>query len=592
MKNNQTRLNTNPNWRNYPGYAYGLPQASMVTFEDFPSSLAAAEVSAAFLALIADVVEDVDAPTLTHDGSVAVAAALATATARLQNWVYIPTATEHIASPQNGTAGGTRVQLILPCWSPQAAATAYASCADLWNRLSAGETIEDVKDLRTQLNDTLSPFVAKSVNQYAQVKGIMSLGINLLRMPGQILCLGTGARARLMNSTLTDRTPGIGIDIARNKFHTASMLRMSGLPGTECKLVSNADEAVKAATDFGFPVVVKPVDLDRGAGVAADLRTEVSIREAFSKASALANTIMVEKHIPGFTHRLTIVDGKIISVRQRIPGGVTGDGKSTVAELVDAHQQSERSRRMKRTRGRIPVELDTEALELLKQQNFGVETVLPEGQFQRLRRRDNINAGGSNRDVPPDEVHPDNVEVAFAAARVLRLDIAGIDLISTDIGRSWREVGAGICEVNGRPQLAARRAPELFRSLLSQVVGPEPHVPAELILCADNPAVRAAVAEDVGTRAPNQTISTCEGLWRGGTALTAQFSNGYAAAWAAATRPDVEVMTCVMSVSELFRSGSPLRAWTSVSIRPTGLTDMEQKMIPMVSTFLGTAPKT
>lgn len=591
MTNRQPKLNTTPTWRTIPGYAYGLPQASVTAVEVFPSSEAAVEVAEAFSTLIGQVVEDDFEPPSTQDGPITVATTLARAAARLQNWVYIPTATQHVVDVLEKTEAGMKVRLILPCWLPDATHTAYANCVHLWNRLSNGEIFDDITTLRNHLNSEFSPYVAKSVNRFAQIKGVMDLGINLVRLPGSVLCLGTGERSRLVNSTLTDGTPFIGLQLARNKYHTASMLRMSGLPGAVNKIVSSSDDAVQVASEFGYPVVIKPVDLDRGDGVAADLQTEAAIRSAFDSAHALSQYVMIEKHISGFTHRLTVVEGEVISVRQRIPGGVTGDGKSTLKELVEKSQDTTWSRRWERTRGRAPVELDAEALDLLKEQNFDAKAILPEGKFQRLRRRDNINAGGRNMDLSLDSVDQNNLELAISAARLFRLDIAGIDLISTDIAKSWRETGATICEINGRPQLAARHAPELYHEMLSRIMGPEPHVPADLVLCGEDPTERMALIKALGTRALDHTITSREGLWRGSVCISDKFQNDYAAACATAIRSDVVAMKCLVSLRDLLRLGSPLQTWSRISLHPTGLSDAEKQLIPNVCFLLGANPE-
>jgi cyanophycin synthetase len=559
----------------------------MQTKEVFPVGKGVEKVAKAFNAVIAQVVGKEDAPPLGPRSPLLVVETIAHAVASLQNWVYIPVSDDFVAREEGNADQDVRVQLILPFWSLTATRIAYGYCAEIWNRLSAGEEFADIDALRLTLSDKLTPYVASSVNQFALVKGAVDLNLNLIRMPGEVLCLGTGTQSRLMNSTLTDRSANISIMLARDKALTAKVLRMSGLPGARNQQISSADEAVQTAEEFGFPVVIKPADLDRGDGVAAFLANEVAVREAYAKARALTEKVLVEEHVNGFTHRLTVVDGKVISVRQRVPGGVTGDGKSTVSQLVETHKQSEWSRRWMRSRGRVPVDLDAEALDVLEQENVGVETILPEGQFQRLRRRDNINAGGSNRDVPLEDVHADNLELAVSAARAIRLDIAGIDLITTDIKRSWREVGARICEINGKPQFAARHTPELYHELLSRVVGPQPHVPAHLVLCADDLSVRAALVKVVEARKRDQTISMREGLIRNGALLTAGFSDGYAAAWAAAVRSDVEEMTCMMSFGEVFQLGSPLREWTTVSIKQAGLSAEETRLIPDVSRALG-----
>lgn len=584
-------LNINPNWKVTRGYTHGMPQPSMFTVETFPSGSEAEETTRSFVSVIRQMVENnITAVEPQIDGALrsssATASAIAAATVCLQLSVCLPVASSFRVNPMTGRGQEGRVGLILPWWRIAATKTCYAFCTEVWNRLAEGEDITDISPLVTNLNERLLPYVSKSVNEFSLIKSVTELGINLIRMPSGFLCLGTGKRSRWMNSTTTDFTSGMSLKVASDKLVTARILRHAGLPGAENSIVNNADQAVAMANQLGGPVVIKPMDLERGEGISADLRCESEIRTAYKAARAVSKNILIEKMIPGFTHRLTVASGNVISVRQRVPGGVTGDGTSTIAELVSGVQKSERGRRWQLTRGRPQLAIDAEAFELMTRDGLAEDTILPDKHFLRLRRRDNINAGGENRDIEMTEVHPDNLELAVSASRALRLDIAGIDLITADITRSWRDVSAGICEVNGKPQFASYRTPEIFQEIIKGVVGPNPHVSAHLVLCSDTPSERAKVVATVKQHIPGQTVSTVEGLWQEGSLLTLQFPNGYDAAIAAATRADTEAMTCVMSMRELLSSGSPLRSWERISIRQAGLSDEERALVPAVLAIL------
>jgi cyanophycin synthetase len=52
-----------------------------------------------------------------------------------------------------------------------------------------------------------------------------------------------------------------------------------------------------------------------------------------------------------------------------------------------------------------------------------------------------------------DEVHPETAELASLAARIVGLDIAGIDLVCQDISKPLAEQGGAIVEVNAGPSL-------------------------------------------------------------------------------------------------------------------------------------------
>ena len=123
-------------------------------------------------------------------------------------------------------------------------------------------------------------------------------------------------------------------------------------------------------------------------------------------------------------------------------GRVVGDGISSVRRLVDELNADPR-RANRRTSEMKKLEFDEEAIEHLAEQGINGDTVPAKGQIVRLRGAANMARGGIAVPVM-DRTHPDNRRLSELAAEALRVDLAGIDLIISDITRSWREVGAGI----------------------------------------------------------------------------------------------------------------------------------------------------
>lgn len=560
----------------------------MRVIEDFPSDLSTHKVNKDFIKVVGQIIgnkELVYSPTDELPISVLTARTLSIASSELQNWVNIPVSNifEIRCTPEI-----SRVSLCLPVWDFEASKSSYALCAYLWNKLSKNDFDGDIKSLAALWNRELSIFKSKSINEYSQVKSIMKLGFNFVRRPNGVLCVGTGSRSRWLDSTTTDQTSGISIKNARDKYQTAMILRGAGLPGGVNKLVSSEDEAVLAARAFGGSVVIKPADQDRGDGVTANLTMDIKIKEAFKKARAFSTRVLVEKMIPGFTHRLTVVDGTVISVRQRIPGGITGDGISTISDLVLAKNATDWGIRWKRTRGTDHISLDGEALDILEEVNLSPNSILEKGCFQRLRRRDNINAGGTNNELVLDgkNVHPDNIDLAINATKEMRLDIAGIDLITIDISKSWREVNAAICEINARPQFVTGKDSDLFEKLIVNITGINPHVRCDLIICSDDRDTRASLVNFLSRKKNNLTISSKEGIYRKSRICTEPFGNGFHAALAAITSVETNAAVCIMSIKDLLGYGSPVRKWTRIIVHRSGLKDNEESLLPVLNDFL------
>jgi cyanophycin synthetase len=375
----------------------------------------------------------------------------------IQRQSGIPVSERYWISPEPESAADTRVfTTAIPVVRGKASLRALT-----WVKSAVNEAFskyasqqpdeEELQQTLDRINIELNNYSEPGINQHLIIMAANRLDIPVTRMSRRVILLGTGRYTRWFESTITDKTSPIGANIARNKEFTASLLRLMGLPGARQIRVSSAEEATEAAVRLGYPVVVKPADQDRGIGVNADLRNEASVIGAYQEARAASDHILVEKFCNGFTHRLTVVEDEVVRVTRRIAGGVVGDGKHSVAELVTLWNQDEENQRRSRRLGKVLLSLDAEARDLLAQQEVD-ESFIPEAeQYIRLRRRDNINTGGTNEHLQPDAIHPDNLRLAIDAARILGLDCAGVDLIIDDIQKSWQETEALICELNAKP---------------------------------------------------------------------------------------------------------------------------------------------
>lgn len=288
-------------------------------------------------------------------------------------------------------------------------------------------------------------FARKNPKRLAQ--NLIARRIPLVPRGNEIMQIGWGHHARLLHSSVSEQTAQIGITIAGNKKLCADILRLHGLPAGNAVPCKTEAAALAAAQRMGFPVVVKPADQERGVGVFALIDDEARLRAAFAKAQEISNNILIEKHFFGKDYRIQIYNGQAYSITYREPGSVTGNGIDTIGQLLDQLNQARATDPMLR-----PIALDDDARYMLKRQGLSLGSVPAEGQHVALRSIANVDRGGISTQVL-DLAHPDNIALAARAAEVVNLDIAGIDLLIEDISRSWKDVGALICEVNARPMV-------------------------------------------------------------------------------------------------------------------------------------------
>ena len=407
------------------------------------------------------------------------------------------------------------------------------------------------------------------INRFFILRAADELQIPFHSAVGGLIVLGTGAKSRWLQSLSSDRTPSIGVVLAKDKQLTAQMLRQAGLPGAVNSIARTASHAIEIANSLGYPVVVKPADSDRGQGVAADLRSSEDVAIAFEEALKISPKVLVEKWFAGYTHRLTVQDGIVIRVVKRVAGGVVGDGTNNVSRLIEEYQKTPQQQRMTRQLGRPPLALDREAIALLAQEGYSPDYIPKLGEYVKLRRRDNVNAGATNVEMyPTDEllVHPDNIRLAVAAASILRLDFAGIDLIISDISQSWLEVGALICEINSTPQMGGWKDDQLYQRVLIRLFEGVACIPAELKIVGAHAQRRDAICESILRSRPHVCVSAANGIWINGHLAATHFQDSFDAALGLLQRREAQRAVCLMSVQDVYSHGLPMPHWDSVHI--------------------------
>ncbi len=275
-----------------------------------------------------------------------------------------------------------------------------------------------------------------------------------------LIQLGYGKYQKRIQATITSETDYIATDLASDKKATNRILGDLGLPVPRQIAATTPEDAVKAAKRIGFPVVVKPLDGNHGNGISINLTTEDAVTEAFDLALAhnkRGRTIIVETFIEGLDHRMLVIDGKLEAVSKRVPGHIVGDGKNTAAALIEIVNSDPR-RGVGHEKVLTRLELDKTAKDHLAEVGYDENTVLKQGEVVFLRSTANLSTGGTAVDVT-DIVHPDNRNMAERAIKAIGLDIGGVDFLTADISQSYKDIPAGICEVNAAPGFRMHVAP-------------------------------------------------------------------------------------------------------------------------------------
>lgn len=415
--------------------------------------------------------------------------------------------------------------------------------------------------IRFTQRHALGPSTAALVNA-ATERGIpwIRTGTNSL------IQLGHGRYQRRVQATVTSQTSHIAVELASDKEETNRILGTLGLPVPAQVLVRTPDAAVAAAARITYPVVVKPFNGNHGRGISIHLTTDAQVRDAFQVAREHSSGVIVESFVTGLDHRMLVINGALVAVSRRQPGNVVGDGRHTIAELVEIVNNDPR-RGIGHEKVLTRLELDHQAESLLARAGYSAATVPADGEVVYLRSTGNLSTGGTATDVT-DITHPDNAEMAVRAVQAIGLDVGGVDFLTSDIARSYKEVGGAIVEINAAPGFRMHMAPSEGKP--RDVAGPV----IDMLFPAGAPS-SVPIAAVTGTNGKTTTarmlahilklagqlvgLTTTDGVYVDGHRTVAGDMTGPVAARMVLSDPFVEVAVLEVARGGLLRAGLGVR---------------------------------
>jgi len=327
---------------------------------------------------------------------------------------------------------------------------------DAFNSIIYGDDInfgERLQDIQKRIgNCMLGPSTA------AIQKEAVNRKIPVMRVgDDSILQLGYGKYQKRVEATLTEYTSCVAVDIACDKELTKRILKDACLPVADGCTVDDIEEAIECSRSIGYPVVIKPKDGNQGKGVCVNLRRDEDVRDAYSIAAKYSKNIIVEKFITGKDYRVLVVGDNVVAVSQRIPPSVVGDGISTIKQLVEIENRNPK-RGIDHEKQLTKIVIDDISLATLKKKDLSLDSVIKNGERLYLRENANLSTGGTAKDCT-DIIHPVNIEIAIKAAKLIGLDVAGVDITTLDISKPICETGGVIIEINAAPGIRMHHYP-------------------------------------------------------------------------------------------------------------------------------------
>jgi cyanophycin synthetase len=338
---------------------------------------------------------------------------------------------------------------------------------------------------------------AQGASTEALVKEAQTLGIPWIHLETcDLFQFGYGKHQKRVQAALTSRTNILGVELACDKEKTKKILASMGVPVPLGMTIYSFGELEGAIDRLGYPIVIKPLNGNHGRGITIDIQDWAHAEVAYDRAREVSSGVIVEHFYQGRDHRILVVNHQVVAVAERVPAHVVGNGTNSILALVDRENQD-----VRRGEGHdnmlTLIQLDDSTDEMLSRQGFTVNTILRSGEVCYLRATANLSTGGIAIDRT-DEIHPDTVWLAERVSRIIDLDVAGIDVITTDITKPLSEVDGTIVEVNAAPGLRMHVSP-------SQGVGRNVAAPILQMLFPPGTPTRIPIVAITGTNGKTTT---------------------------------------------------------------------------------------
>ncbi len=417
------------------------------------------------------------------------------------------------------TAAHGVYNVVYECEERETGIEAGRIALEILEALIAGESyaiddaISSLRELRQR--KTLGPSTGSIVQAAAK------RDIPFIRLDDRSLVqLGWGSNSKKIQATTSSNTRYLAVEIAGDKDLTKNLLGFHGIPVPRGKIARTVEQALEVAASIGWPVVVKPLDASHGRGIITDVRTEEDLRMAFDEARQFRSTVIVERYIKGNDYRLLVVNYKLVAAAQRIPARVIGDGTHTIRELVEIENRDPR-RGVGHQKILTRISIDEMTEHLLALRGLTLDSVPEKDERVYLKTTANLSTGGFAVDVT-DKVHPANVHMAERIAKLVELDIAGIDVVSPSIENPIADVGGGIVEVNAAPGFRMHVAPTEGKSrpVAEAVInmlfppGSSGRIPVIAVTGTNGKTTTARLCAHIAKQAGHQVgLTTTEGIY-------------------------------------------------------------------------------
>lgn len=417
---------------------------------------------------------------------------------------------------------------------------------------------KDIQEMREVREDVRFGPSTGSLVEEAENRGIPFIRLN----EQSLVQLGYGVNQKRIQATTTVNTNMISVDIAGDKAATKKLLGDMGVPVPKGYRIREIDDLETTLGRVGYPAVIKPLDGNHGKGATVGIKNLEEASVAWEKAKEYSRWVIVEQQLMGADFRALVVNNRLIAVAERIPAHVVGDGKSTVQELIDLTNEDPR-RGFGHENVLTEIDIDGQTMRCITKAGYTLDTKLKKGEILHLKTTANISTGGTAIDCT-DEVHPENVFLFERIAKIIGLDVAGIDVIAPNVSEPLRASGGGIIEVNAAPGFRMHLAPSdgIGRNVAEHVIdmlfptGTPARIPIFAITGTNGKTTTTRlIAHILKNSGRTVGFTTTDGTYIGNQQITTGDNTGPVSAQLVLKDPTVDVAVLETARGGIIRSG-------------------------------------
>jgi cyanophycin synthetase len=436
----------------------------------------------------------------------------------------------------------------------------------IWLDLAGKKSVDEIKtDLAAAIQRMreIREEVRFGPSTGSLVEEAESRGIPYIRLNEQSLVqLGYGVNQKRIQATTTVNTNMISVDIAGDKSATKKLLGDMGVPVPKGYRIRDIEDLETTLEWVGYPAVIKPLDGNHGKGATVGIRNIEDAAIAWEKAKEYSRWVIVEQQLAGSDFRALVVNNRLIAVAERVPAHVVGDGKSTIQELIERTNDDPR-RGYGHENVLTQIDIDGQTMRCVTKAGYTLESKLKKGEVLHLKTTANISTGGTAIDCT-DEVHPENVFLFERIAKIIGLDVAGIDVIAPNVSEPLIQNGGGVIEVNAAPGFRMHLAPSegIGRNVAENVIDMlfPPGTPSRIPIFAitgtnGKTTTTRLIAHILKNSGRTVGFTTTDGTYIGNQQITVGDNTGPVSAQLVLKDPTVDVAVLETARGGIIRSG-------------------------------------